>query len=89
MYFYMHGIFLILKGLSNDMHLCICYINAFDPVYLQIKITDMSLLMFFLYFLKMISRTYLKEKQELVHHLLSDHTDCKWPLLNQVKILSI
>ncbi|KAM3268656.1 2-hydroxy-6-oxononadienedioate/2-hydroxy-6-oxononatrienedioate hydrolase [Capsicum chacoense] len=38
-------------------------------------------------FIDMISRTYLKEKQELVHHLLSDHTDCKWPLLNQETLL--
>ncbi|KAL3343926.1 hypothetical protein AABB24_027449 [Solanum stoloniferum] len=38
-------------------------------------------------FIDMISRTYLKEKQELVQHLLSNHTDCRLPILNQETLL--
>lgn len=38
-------------------------------------------------FIDMISRSYLKEKQELVHHLLSSHTDCILPILNQETLL--
>lgn len=38
-------------------------------------------------FIDMISRSYLKEKQELVHHLLSNHTDSILPILNQETLL--
>ncbi|XP_009795564.1 uncharacterized protein LOC107761651 [Nicotiana tabacum] len=38
-------------------------------------------------FIDVMCRSYLKEKQELVYHLLSDHTDCILPILTQETML--